>query len=108
MPNIYSWVINQLDCYPEHNGFTDVVFNIHWTREATDGVHTVSVYGSQGVKLDPDAPFTPHAALTKDQVEEWLVNEMGVDRVKQIDDILAVQIDAIINPPVVTPALPWA
>lgn len=108
MSNTCNWIISQLDCYPEHEGKPDVVFTIHWRRQATDGTHMADVYGSQAVTLDAGAPFTPYADLTQAQVEGWLVDAMGVERVAELDAILAAQIEAQVNPPVVTPPLPWA
>lgn len=108
MANTYSWVIVQLECYPEHEGHNDVVFIVHWRRQASDGTHIADVYGSQGATLDAGAPFTPYADLTQAQVESWLVDAMGVERVAELDAILAAQIEAQVNPPVVTPPLPWA
>lgn len=109
MPNTYNWVISSLECYPEHEGRTDVVFVIHWRRQATDGDgHTGDIYGSQGVTLDPKAPYTPYADLTQVQVEGWLVDAMGADKVAELDANLDKQIENQINPPVVAPPLPWA
>ena len=56
-----TWTVTQMDCYPEAEGETDVVFTVHWTLSATDGTYNGSVYGSVGVSLDPAAPFTPYA-----------------------------------------------
>ena len=109
MANTYSWVISQLEAYPEHEGHSDVVFTVHWRRQATDGNgHTGDVYGSQSVTLDPDAPFTPYADLTQAEVEGWLEAAMGAERVAEMDASLDKQIEDQINPPVLRPALPWA
>ena len=104
----FNWVISQLECYPEHLGHPEVVFTIHWRRQATDGTHTADVYGTQGVTLAPDAPFTPYAELTQAQVEGWLVDAMGAEHVASLDAALDKQIENQINPPVVTPPLPWS
>lgn len=108
MANTYNWVISSLECYPEHEGHPEVVFTVHWRRQATDGTHTADIYGTQGVTLAPDAPFTPYAELTQAQVEGWLVDAMGAERVAEMDANLDKQIENQINPPVVTPPLPWA
>lgn len=108
MPNTYNWVISQIECYPEKDGKQNVVFVIHWRRQATDGTHTADVYGSQGVTLDPAAPFTPYADLTQSQVEGWLVDAMGADKVAEMDANLDKQIADLVNPPVVRPPLPWS
>lgn len=107
MANTYTWVISQLDCYPEADNHSDVVFTIHWRRQATDGTYTADIYGSQAVTLDPDAPFTPYADLTFDQVVGWLESALGPETCAAQIVALDTQIENQINPPVVTPPLPW-
>ena len=104
----YSWVIAQLECYPLQDGKTNVVFLIHWQRQAMKGSYLADAYGAQPVFLDPSSPFTPYDKLTKPQIEGWLVDAMGAERVAELDAHLAAQIEAQINPPVVAPPLPWA
>lgn len=108
MANTYSWVISQLDAYPKKYNDKDVVFTIHWRRQATDGTYAADMYGSQNIIFDPAAPFTPYAELTQSQVEGWLVDAMGADKVAEMDASLDKQIENQINPTVVTPPLPWA
>ena len=109
MANTYNWIIRQLECYPQQDGKQDVVFTIHWRRQADDGAgHMADVYGTQGVTLDPAAPFTPYDQLTQAQVEGWLEDAMGADRVAELDTNLDAQIAALVNPPVVRPPLPWS
>lgn len=103
-----TWAVVQMDAYPEVDGEADVVFNVHWTLTGTDGTYTGSVYGSQVVSLDPDAPFTPYADLTEAQVVAWVQDAMGAEQVAAYEDNVAQQIASQINPPVVTPPLPWA
>ena len=103
-----TWAVVQMDAYPEADGETDVVFNVHWTITGTDGEYTGYVYGSQGVPLDPDAPFTPYADLTQEQVIGWVQDAMGAEQVAAYEANVAQQIENQINPPVVTPPLPWA
>lgn len=104
----YNWHIAQLDCYPEHEGNTDVVFTVHWRMDGTDGEHTAGVYGSVGLTLDPEADFTPYADLTEMQVIGWVKDALGEEQVAGYEENVAAQIDALVNPPVVTPALPWS
>jgi hypothetical protein len=108
MPNTYSWVISQLECYPEHESRTDVVFNVHWRRRAADGANVADVYGSQAIVLDPDAPFTPYNQITKAQIEGWLENTMGDERIAALNDNLDKQLEEKKKPSIVRPALPWA
>ncbi len=107
--NIYEWKINQLECYPQHEGQTDVVFVVHWDRLASDGAgHDARVYGSQSVTLDPDAPFTPFANLTESQVIGWLEAAFGDEQLASQKTTLDKQIEDQINPPILKPPLPWA
>ena len=103
-----TWSVVQMDAYPEADGETDVVFSVHWTLTGTDGTYTGSVYGSQSVTTDLDAPFTAYADLTQQQVISWVKDAMGADQVASLEANVAQQISDQITPPVVTPALPWS
>lgn len=106
MAIVNNWNVVALDCYPEFEGEKDCVFNVHYTLNAVDGDYTGSVYGSVGVTLDAESPFTPYDQLTEQQVLGW-VWESGVDKDASEANV-AQQIANQINPPVVTPPLPWA
>lgn len=103
-----TWSVVSLDCYPELDGETDVVFTCHWVLSGTDGTYAGSVYGSVGVTIDPDAPFTPYASLTQAQVIGWVQDALGEEQVAAYEANVAQQIENQINPPVVTPPLPWS
>jgi hypothetical protein len=108
MTTTNTWAVIQMDAYPEEDGETDVVFNVHWTLTGTDGTYAGSVYGSQGVTIDPDASFTPYADLTEAQVIGWVQSAMGEEQVASYEANVAEQIANQIDPPVVTPPLPWS
>jgi hypothetical protein len=108
MPNTYAWIIEQLDCYPEKDGYTDVVFTAHWRLNGTDGTNTATVYGSVGLTYEEGTPFTPCADLTQAQVVGWVQAALGPEQVQSLTDNVAAQLAAIANPPVVTPPLSWA
>ena len=103
-----TWTVVQMNAYPELDGETDVVFTVHWTLIGTDGTYTGSVYGSVGVTVDPDAPFTPYADLTQEQVIGWVQSALGAEQVAAYEANVATQIADQIDPPVVTPPLPWS
>ena len=108
MANTYKWVISQLDAYPQQDNHSDVVFQIHWRRQATDGTYNADIYGSQSVTLDPEAPFTPYASLTEAQVVGWLEDAFGAETLAAQKVALDKQIEDQVNPPIVRPPLPWA
>jgi hypothetical protein len=108
MATTYQWTIQAMDCVPQENGHTNVVVTAHWNVSATDGTHTSSVYGTQSFTHDPASSFTPYNQLTQEQIVGWVQAGMGIDAVTALQENLDKQIDNQINPPVVTPTLPWA
>ena len=102
----YTWTVTQMDAYPQADGEQDVVFNVHFTCAGTDDTYNASVYNTQQVTVDSAEPFTPYDQLTQDQVLGWVWTS-GVD--KDVTEAAVAQlIENQINPPVVTPPLPWA
>jgi hypothetical protein len=103
----YQWNVVKMDCYPQAEGENDVVFTVYWTVSAIDGDYSSSAYGSTGIPVDESGSFTPYNQLTKDQVIGWVKTAMGSDAVTSLEENLDKQIQDQINPPVVSPALPW-
>ena len=105
----FNWEITKLEVYPTSEGKTDMVLNVHWR---CDGMKTVgedvykSVYiGVTYVPYDPDHHWVEYSELTPVEVLEW-VWENGVDQAS-VEAAVQQSIDNEINPPVITPALPW-
>lgn len=103
----YKWIIKQLECYPQQNNKTNVVFRIHWIREATDGTHSAQVYGCQDVELEPNAPFTPYSDLKFEQIVSWVEKSLGTKKLTEQVAGLNAAIQAQITPPVIQLPLPW-
>ena len=103
-----TWNIVQMEAYPEFDGNTDVVFTVHWTLNATEDEYSGSVYGSSAVLLNEGGAFTPYADLTEGQVLGWVHEALGEESVAGFEANVAEQIANQINPPVVSPALPWS
>ena len=101
----FTWTVTQMDCYPQAEGQTDVVFVVHWTCAGTQDTYSSSVYSTCAVPA-PTGAFTPFADLTQDQVLGWIWAN-GVDK-DSAEAAVQAQIDAQITPTVVQPALPWA
>lgn len=102
-----TWTIVQMDAYPEYDGEANVVFTVHWTLVGTDNTYSGSVYGSVGVNLNEGATFTPYADLTEAQVIGWVQDALGEEAIIEYEANVAQQISNQIDPPVVTPSLPW-
>lgn len=102
----YTWTVQSLSCLPQEDGQQDVVYIVYWRCEATDGVFSAFNTGQTTIPYTPGQPFTPYADLTQDQVLGWVWSN-GVDK-DATEAALAQNINDQINPPVVTPPLPWA
>ena len=100
-----TWTVTAMDCYPQEGGNTDVVFVVHWTCAGVDGTYNASIYSTCSVPA-PEGTFTPYAQLTQSQVLGWIWAN-GVDQTAT-EAAVEQQIQNQINPPVVTPALPWS
>ena len=102
-----TWVVEQMNCYPTYESQTDVVFNVAWRVNATDGTYNATSYGTVGVTYVAGTPYTPYAQLTQAQVVGWVQASLGAEQVANIEAALATNIANQVNPPVVTPPLPW-
>jgi hypothetical protein len=104
-----SWSVTALDCYPLAQGQQDVVMTVHWTCSGTqieeNKTYSASVYSTCQVEFS-GGTYTPYEDLTQEQVLEWIWNS-GVDQ-DVTEAAVQQQIDAQINPTVVTPPLPWS
>ena len=102
--------VSAMNCYPQAEGETDVVLVVHWQRNGTqeqDGkTYNGSVYSICYVTYTSGSPYTPYADLTLDQVLGWIWAS-GVDK-DATEAAVNQQIAQAINPPVITPPLPWA
>jgi hypothetical protein len=106
MATVFNWEISQLNCYPQADGQTDVVFTVHWTCAGTDGTYNASVYNTQAVTYTAGSPYTPYADLTQNEVLGWIWAS-GVDKAAT-EAAVEQMIENQINPPVVSPPLPWS
>ena len=107
MTTTYTWLIEALDCVPSTEDKSNVVNNVHWRVNATDGTNDATVYGTQGLVLDAKASFTSYTELTKDTVVAWVQEAMGIDAVTKLQEGLDKQLEGLTAPTVVTLPLPW-
>jgi len=111
MPTL-SWIIERLLVKPTEGTLTDVVITADWrcngiqTIGTDDDAKTYSgtCYGSCSFQ-PPSGEFTPYPDLKPEQVLGWCFSN-GVDKTA-IEANVSLQIENQINPPVVTPPLPW-
>ena len=101
--NTYTWEVESLDCVPDGN----VVSCVHWRLKGTDGANTAEVYGTQDIEHNAKNAFIVYESLTKDDVIDWVQNDMGVDAVTQLQEALDKRLETLAKPPVISPKLPW-
>jgi hypothetical protein len=100
------WKIETLWVVPVDGSLTDVVVTAAWRCSATDGQYTGSVYATVSFSAPAGDNFTPFDQLTQEQVLGWVWTN-GVDKTAA-EAAVAQQIANQINPPIITPPLPWA
>lgn len=100
-----AWTISQLDCVPVSPQGFDLVITAHWRCTGTQDEYTASVYSTCSFTFKQGDPFIPYDELTEQIVLNWCW-ENGVDKAAT-EQAVQKQIDNQINPPVVSPPLPW-
>jgi hypothetical protein len=110
----YKWSVAAMKCYPEYEGFENVVFTVHWRLAGKDGKYHEDTFGSVKLKLDPDHEYIPYEQLTQEQVLGWVKSAMDSSTNPQTrtstqwEEFIAAKIEKQKNPTVVQPKLPWA
>lgn len=79
------------------------VTTVHYTVDATDGTYNAGAYGSIG--LDGDL-VTPFKDLTLDTVVAWVKAELGDEKVAEVEDALANQLENQ-RAPKTASGVPW-
>jgi hypothetical protein len=101
-----TWVIELLSVIPQIDGKTDVVVTASWRCNGVDGQYLATAYGAASFTLSQGSSFTPYDQLTQDQVLGWCY-ENGVDKTATEANVEQ-EVQDQINPPIITPPLPWA
>ena len=110
MATTITWKIDSMECKKQEEGFTDIVYNVHWRVNGTDDVHYTSVYGSQILTYDltdPDYDFIAYEDLDEATVIGWLQDAMGAEQVTALEDNVENQLAQLANPPTEVKPLPW-
>jgi len=106
MATVITWNISRLDCVPQTPEGADYVVTAYWSCNGANGDYRANVYGTCSFAVVQGEAFTPYADLTQDQVLGWCwVN--GVDK-ESAEAAVEQQIQNQINPPIVSPPLPWS
>ena len=97
----YTWKIANL----ERHTTGGIVYSIHWTLSATDGVNTVGSYGSVDKAAPAEGdPVIPFEDLTREIVIGWVKDELD-EAAKEA--VLQAQLDELTTPTSFF-GVPWA
>ena len=99
-----NWKVESMIVKPVDGSHNDVVVTATWRCTAVDGEYSASNYGSMGF-ASPSGDFIAYPDLTEDTVLGWIWAN-GVDK-DATEAAVAQQIENQINPPIVSPPLPW-
>jgi hypothetical protein len=100
-----TWNVSCLNCVPNVDGKQDYVVTAHYQCNGVDGDYSGSVYSTCSFAVVQGEAFTPYDQLTQDQVLGWIWAN-GVDKAAT-EAAVEQQIANQINPPIVSPQLPW-
>jgi len=106
MSTVINWNVSQLDCLPQSAEGADYVVTAHWQCNGSDGTYSGSVYSTCSFPVVQGESFVPYADLTLDTVLGWIWAN-GVDKAAT-EAAVEQQIQNQINPPIVSPPLPWS
>jgi hypothetical protein len=104
----YAWSVNQIDCKPQENQFSDVAVSVHWQLTATEGTYTSYVVGAVNLDAyDGKNAFIEYKNLTKEIVLGWVQSKLGENEIVNLKDYLSGLIQNQKIPQIVTHSLPW-
>lgn len=95
MATTFTWTYPRNLCLTE-NGHTNVVKQVFWKCEGTDGTNTHSFSGV-AVLSDPGDPFVEFNELTYQVVDGWVKARVGF--AQSVENAVQEQLDRLANPP---------
>ena len=105
-----TWTIEWMQTTPTTSTPPEVVLTAGWRCNGAETVsgtdYASAVYSTCSFPMPTEEQFTPYDQLTQQQVLGWCWAN-GVDKTVT-EASVQTQIDNQVNPPVVTPPLPWA
>lgn len=102
MATTYTWKIAQL----ERETADGYVYTAHYTVDAKDDVYSAGAYGSIGFER-PEGELIPFSDLTEELVVGWVQEQLGEEKVSEVEVALQTQLDEQASPTKAA-GLPWA
>ena len=83
----YEWDCKTIDVYThEHNGYEQVIYNVHWRVTKEDDEFIGSSYGTQSLNTEDIQDFVPFDEVTSEMVESWVKEALGEEEVSIFED----------------------
>lgn len=105
MATTFTWSITRMECLPQTPEGPDYVVNASWQCVGSDAGFTAINFGAANFPVVQSESFTPYDQLTQAQVLGWCWDN-GTNKA-ETEAITDMQLQNQINPPVITPPLPW-
>ena len=105
--NDYSMTIQEMLCYPQHEGKPNVVYKVRWVLVGTDGAHTACFTATTDIPPELNDDFIIYDNLSEEDVVKWVMTHTSDDLISAARAEIDRQIQNQINPPFVAPPLPW-
>ena len=102
MATTYTWKIAQL----ERETADGYVYTAHYTVDAKDDVYSAGAYGSIGFER-PEGELIPFSDLTEELVVGWVQEQLGEEKVSEVEAALQAQLDEQASPTKAA-GVPWA
>jgi len=103
MTTTFTWAIANL----ERHTADGIVYTVHYTVSAEDGVYSAGAYGSLGLEAPAEGHTPiPFASLTEEIVVDWVKDHFGPEKVAEIEAALQSQLDEQ-HAPQKASGLPW-
>jgi hypothetical protein len=102
-----KWSVFLLSVIPNDGGLSDVVSVVSWLYAVSDGTHTYNSTGNTQIGPPNKTNFTQYLDITEVQALQWVFETLGQDQIASIETGAEKELNGLINPSVIYPALPW-
>ena len=109
MTTVYNWNCKTVDAYPQVDGNTNVVYNVHWIAtgvsdqvDAEGKPYTAKNIGTQILNTSDITDFIPFDQLTNEKITEWTKVAMGSESVANIESNIEKAINSLVTPASIT------
>ena len=103
MANTYKFHIYTTDCFVDYDGLSDVIQNVHWGYEVSDGSNSTTMIGVTTMDIPSSENFIAFDQLDKATVIQWLESKLDVSGMQSSLDK---KLDEMVNPTIIQKQLP--